>query len=1010
VCAQEIPYGTGQWDRATLGDQRAVVAVTTDAEAVCVHIPWRRHDTDPAKKALIVVDAESGRILSNVYPLEVNREYGDILFQPLTGKGKYYVYYMPFKTTGTWYFPNTEYLLPQKAYDPHWLERAGISGGDGAAISRLPAAHVVAFEAINDFNSFYPMEVTATRREKDSLAQANQEKDFLVFPEDRRYPIRMEDDIPYRWVREGVTERFSGLAMRGEFYVYQLGVFAAFKDVRGMRLTFSDLVSDKGDKIPAQAIRCFNLGGKDWLGNAFVKEVSVEKGKVQALWVGVDIGAEAKAGSYSGTVIVGAAGVQSRTISVQLRVRDEVIPDRGYDDLFREARLNWLDSDIGLDDSVFKPFTPVRLKGRTVSVLGRSLRFDASGLPASVVTTFTPDNQGVNGSPTEILGAPMQFKVWANGKSLTWKAPKSGPATVTPKTGGSVTWTARNVNPSAIMEVRAKMECDGYVNYQITLKATRDVTFDDIRLSIPYNKSVARYMMGMGRKGGYRPTTWDWKWEQDRANNMEWVGDVHAGLQCKLKNITPSWNLYQFDQSGPYKDWSNGGKGGARFGESGDLFTFSAFTGAWKVKKGQILRFNFGLLITPLKPLDNAHWVDRYFQSDPPVSNWIPTARKMGADIINVHQGNELNPYINYPFCTVDALRDFATAARKDGIRTKIYYTIRELSNHTTELWALRSLGHEIFTKGASPDLADQFSATGTGGYKMSTGGSWLVEHLQYDYDPAWHSPLANGDWDMAIHTQGLSRWHNYYLEGLNWVIRHTGTRGLYLDGVGYDREIMKRVRKVMDRAADSCLIDFHSGCNYEPPYGMNSAANEYMELFPYINSLWLGEGYNYNETPDYYLVEISGIPFGLYGEMLNGCGNAYRGMVYGMTSRPGWLGCDPSGLWKEWDLFGIKESAMTGYWDPGSPVTCSDTSVKVTLYRRPGKVMIAYASWANRDLEVRLDVNWKQLGIDPGHVGITAPYIAEFQEQEDYGIPGLQHLRVPQGKGGIIVITDTGR
>ena len=27
------------------------------------------------------------------------------------------------------------------------------------------------------------------------------------------------------------------------------------------------------------------------------------------------------------------------------------------------------------------------------------------------------------------------------------------------------------------------------------------------------------------------------------------------------------------------------------------------------------------------------------------------------------------------------------------------------------------------------------------------------------------------------------------------------GVDGIYLDGIGYDREIMKRVRKVMDRA-----------------------------------------------------------------------------------------------------------------------------------------------------------------------------------------------------------------
>ena len=85
------------------------------------------------------------------------------------------------------------------------------------------------------------------------------------------------------------------------------------------------------------------------------------------------------------------------------------------------------------------------------------------------------------------------------------------------------------------------------------------------------------------------------------------------------------------------------------------------------------------------------------------------------------------------------------------------------------------------------------------------------------------------------------------------------------------------------------------------------SPANKYMEHFPYINSLWFGEGYDYNESPDYWLVEISGIPFGLYGEMLEGGGNPWRGMVYGMTNRLGWGG-DPRPIWKFWDDFGIQQ------------------------------------------------------------------------------------------------------
>ena len=118
------------------------------------------------------------------------------------------------------------------------------------------------------------------------------------------------------------------------------------------------------------------------------------------------------------------------------------------------------------------------------------------------------------------------------------------------------------------------------------------------------------------------------------------------------------------------------------------------------------------------------------------------------------------------------------------------------------------------------------------------------------------------------------------------------------------------------------------------------------MELFPYIDSLWFGEGFNYNETPDYWLVEISGIPYGLFGEMLQDGGNPWRGMIYGMTDRLGWGG-NPQPIWKVWDNFGIQDARMIGYWDPACPVKTGRKDVLATAYVKQGKTLVAVASWA---------------------------------------------------------------
>lgn len=57
-----------------------------------------------------------------------------------------------------------------------------------------------------------------------------------------------------------------------------------------------------------------------------------------------------------------------------------------------------------------------------------------------------------------------------------------------------------------------------------------------------------------------------------------------------------------------------------------------------------------------------------------------------------------INPYINYPFVpeSVSILTNYTALANAQGMRVKFYYTVRELSNHAAELFALRMLGDEV--------------------------------------------------------------------------------------------------------------------------------------------------------------------------------------------------------------------------------------------------------------------------------------------------------------------------
>jgi hypothetical protein len=300
-------------------------------------------------------------------------------------------------------------------------------------------------------------------------------------------------------------------------------------------------------------------------------------------------------------------------------------------------------------------------------------------------------------------------------------------------------------------------------------------------------------------------------------------------------------------------------------------------------------------------------------------------------------------------------------------------------------MWALRSLGDEVLAGG------------GGGGFP------WLREHLEKNYRPSWFQPYPDGTADASIVTSGESRWCNYYVEGLQWLVQNVKIDGLYLDDVTYDRRILKRMRKVMERSRPGCLIDLHSNTGFSI-----GPANQYAEFFPYVDRLWFGESFQYDAMPpDNWLVEVSGIPFGLMGDMLQGGGNPWRGMVYGMTNRLPWdtegVRCDPRDVWRVWDDFGIADAKMIGYWEKDCPVRTDRKDILATAYVKEGKTLVALASWAPQTAACRLQIDWKALGLNPAKVKCVSPQVGNYQPARTWKFD--QPISVEPAKGWMIVI-----
>ncbi len=245
--AQDVPYGVGDWPEA-LGNHRARIRVEQPADAVWVHLPWRRRDAVPGRIDIIVIDAATNQRIENVLRVNIQRQSGDLLFQPVTVPGEYLVYYLPFKTEGSWYFPTTVYLPPGHTAQPAWVSacQPQVERLRSGNTVDLPAARVVEFQALNAFHRFDPMEVVASGEETSALVAAHSDRPYLLFPEDRQYAIRMTDELPLRWVRSGPSTSFVGEACRGEFYTWQIGLFASAQSVDEIAVEFSDLTPAAG--------------------------------------------------------------------------------------------------------------------------------------------------------------------------------------------------------------------------------------------------------------------------------------------------------------------------------------------------------------------------------------------------------------------------------------------------------------------------------------------------------------------------------------------------------------------------------------------------------------------------------------------------------------------------------------------------------------------------------------------------------------------------------------------
>ena len=985
IFVDSIRYENGNWEHPkynkpfqSLGNHRFVIETPKGISGnVQVIIPWRRRDNNPSEKALIIVDANTQEKVANVLLLDINNEFGHFIFEANDGAKKYYVYYLSHVSTGG-YYPKVEYNKPMAEQDPSWLSMVEKETQNAIV---FPKAKVISSQSIDQFNSFFPMEIIATETETKYYFEQH-DQPYYLFPEYREHSIKLKDYLPQRWMQTSKINGLTDTIPKGSFYTFQIGVYAPNMPLNDLQINYSELKSNSGNHLSKSLITNYNSEGVDLNGNSFSKKVNVPKRKLIPLWFGIEIPKNATADTYLTQIIIAPEGLSADTTFVKIHVKDEIIENYGDDNPHNMSRLHWLNSTIGRDDDIIvRPFTAVKATENLLHILGRDISVNKFGLPQKISSYFAQELTHLNENPEELLTEPITFEIIEGDKRVVnWQ---QDPLTLNQSHPSSMHWNVKNNSEKYILDVFGTIEYDGMLAYQIDVIAKEDVTVEDIRMRIPFQKKAAKYLIGLGMKGGGLTHDLNWKWDISKHQEGLWLGNVNKGLQYVLRDENYerplNTNFYQTKPLNLPTSWYNEGKGGINVTIKSNKVEVVNYSGPRDLKRGDTLHFICKFLITPFKTIDTqTHFNTRFVHKYVPIDSVI----NLKGTVVNVHHANEINPYINYPFYNLDKQKAYVDEAHAKGIKVKLYNTIRELTYKAPELFALKSLGDEVLNDG-------------DGG-----GHSWLQEHLKDHYHSAWHATRVN---DAAILNKGNSRWTNYYIEGINWLAKNQEIDGLYLDDIAFSRETVKRIVNVLNTHRKDYVIDLHSANQYNIRDGFTNSALLYMEHFPFISRLWFGEYFEYDLGPDYWLTEVSGLPFGLTGEMLEKGGHPFRGLVYGMTTRV-YGNFDPGALWGLFDEYQIADSEMLGYWVDRSPIKTNHPNIKSTIYLNEKNVLIAIGSWSNNLERVPLIIEWEKLGFDPNQVRLISPEIKGLQDFQTFSIGDL--IPVNKNEGIILVLS----
>ena len=95
---------------------------------------------------------------------------------------------------------------------------------------------------------------------------------------------------------------------------------------------------------------------------------------------------------------------------------------------------------------------------------------------------------------------------------------------------------------------------------------------------------------------------------------------------------------------------------------------------------------------------------------------------------------------------------------------------------------------------------------------------------------PAWEDHVGGkyAELDISVITTPDSRWNNFYLEGLRWLVEKSDFDGVYVDDTALDAQSLQRARRILD-SRPGRYIDLHTWNHFNGYAGFANNLTIYM-------------------------------------------------------------------------------------------------------------------------------------------------------------------------------------